>query len=108
MSTFTPSATSSGIAGFTFWGMCWTALAKIDKIAELFHVSRWVKSKNVFGWILKNKALSILCSEIVNYSIHGVQSTLGVTFAIGGTVCNALMIFIGLPVINKVKGNPWS
>jgi len=34
----------------------------------------------------------------VNYSVHGVSSPLGVTFALGGTIVNVLMVAFVVPI----------
>ena len=103
----TPSTTSGGIAGFTFWSMIWIALAEIDNLGKLFHLPKFISTKPVLRWIIEHKGISILCTELVNYGIHGIRSTTGVVFALGGTLCNAITIFFVLPVINRIKGPEW-
>jgi hypothetical protein len=103
----TPSTTSGGIAGFTFWGMVWVAITEIDALAKMFHLPKAVSSKPLLRWILKHKGISLLCTELVNYTIHGIRSTTGVVFALGGTVCNVFTICLVLPIINKIKGPSW-
>jgi hypothetical protein len=102
----TPSTTSGGIAGFSFWGLCWLALAKLDAIAELFHMQNFVSSKYVFRWIMKHKAVALVCTELINFGMHGTEGA-GVVFAIGGSICNASVIFGILPLVNKIKGPTW-
>lgn len=56
----------------------------------------------------ENKALTLLGTEFVNFGVHGVTGADSVTFALGSTVFNAFMIFVGLPfkfmLANKRKG----
>ena len=103
----TPSSTSSGLAGFTFWGMIWLTICELDAVAKLLCVNSFVSSRAVLRWVLNNKSVSLICTELVNYGIHGVTNSIAVTFAIGGTTCNALMIFIVLPIVDKVRGPRW-
>lgn len=104
----TPSTTSGGIAGFTFWGMVWIAIGHVTDIGRLFHIpARFCDSKHIFRWVLEHKGLAILCSELINYGIHGVKSSTGVVFALGGTLANAFAIFGVLPLVNKIKGPGW-
>ena len=67
--TFTPSATSSFSAGAVFWGMVWATLGKLN---ELVH--------------------------FVGFTVHGISSPLGVTFALGGTVLNMFMVIFIVPI----------
>jgi hypothetical protein len=103
----TPSATSSGMAGFTFYLLMWLSVFKLDSLAKLLHLDGWISSKAIIRWVLKNKALTLLFTEAFNFSVHGITQAIAVTFAIGGTVCNATMVFIVLPIINKIRGPKW-
>jgi hypothetical protein len=105
--TLTPSATSSAAAGFTFYGMVWLALMELDDLAKILHISSWVKSRSVLRWIIEHKSVALICTECFNYSVHGITQSIAVTFALGGTACNALMIWAVLPVLNKIRGPRW-
>jgi hypothetical protein len=95
--TLTPTAQSSAIAGFALWLVGWATLFKIDKIP---FVGRFVNKTRVINWILDNKVLTLLCTEIFNFGVHGISNPSAVTFALGGTVFNALMVFLLLPIGN--------
>ena len=47
----------------------------------------------------------LLFTEVFNFGIHGVESPSGVTFALGSTVVNTVMIF--LPAIGPSNGSTW-
>jgi len=93
--TLTPTAQSSAIAGFALWLVGWATLFKVDHIP---FIGRFVKKDKVTDWILDNKVLTLLCTEIFNFGVHGISNPASVTFALGGTVFNALMVFILLPL----------
>jgi len=97
--TFTPTAASAGIAGFTFWGLVWTTLSKLDTIAALFGFKNRFFARQMRLWINDNKGLTICASEIVNFGIHGVKSAEGTLFAIGGTLFNCIYVFAINPLI---------
>lgn len=104
----TPSSKSAGIAGGVFWAMIWAAIGHLDDIAELLRLPRrFFSSRRILAWVNDHKGVSIVCTELVNYGIHGVKDSTGVTFAIGGTVCNILFVFCVLPILNLVKGKTW-
>ena len=98
MSTFTPTSKSQIIAGFTFWLVIWSLIIKLDKVAQLFRVDKWITSKRVLDWIAANKVLALVCSEFINMLIHDVSTASGTCMLIGGTACNTLMIFVVLPI----------
>jgi hypothetical protein len=95
--TFTPSATSSFAAGAVFWGMIWATLGKLN---ELVHFAGFKKSnpRQTVRWINAHKVVTITLTEAVNYSVHGISSPLGVTFALGGTLVNLLMVTFIVPI----------
>ena len=45
-----------------------------------------------------HKVITLTTTEVVNYSVHGVSSPLGVTFALGGTIVNVLMVTFVVPI----------
>lgn len=95
--TLTPSTKGSFIAGFGLWCLIWAALFKADEIAEAGGLQRWVSSERCLRWIRQHKSTSLISTEILNYSHTGLDP-LGVTFALGGTLVNLLVIFVLLPV----------
>ena len=94
MVTLTPTAQSSAIAGFALWLVGWMTLFKLD---HLPYIGKFVDKNRIIGWINKNKVLTILITEIFNFGVHGISNPASVTFALGGTVFNFLMIFVLLP-----------
>jgi hypothetical protein len=99
---FTPSAKGSFIAGVGLWTLLWAALFKADDFAEAFGMERWFSSERCFRWIRNHKSTSLLGTELVNYGTHGIDP-LGVSFAIGGTLTNILVICVLLPLRERTK-----
>jgi hypothetical protein len=99
---FTPSAKGSFIAGIGLWTLLWAALFKADDFAEAFRVERWFSSERCFRWIRTHKSTSLLGTELVNYGTHGIDP-LGVSFALGGTLTNILVICVLLPLRERSK-----
>jgi hypothetical protein len=93
--TLTPTIQSSAIAGFALWLVGWATLFKIDKLP---FVERFFRRDKIIEWILNNKVLTLLCTEIFNFGVHGISNPTSVTFALGGTAFNSLMIFLLLPL----------
>ena len=98
----TPSARSSFWAGVGLWCLIWAALFKADEIAEAGGFHRWVSSARCLRWISKHKGTSLIGTELCNYAHTGLDP-LGVTFALGGTVVNVLMIYILIPILDRAK-----
>lgn len=92
--TLTPTAQSSAIAGFALWLVGWMTFFKVD---HLPFVGRFVNKERCIQWIMQNKVLTLLCTEIFNFGVHGISNPASVTFALGGTAFNSLMIFVFLP-----------
>jgi len=102
----TPTDKGSGIAGIALASIAWFSLFKLDDVAELCRVQKWVSKEPLFAWITKsysNKALTLLLTEIINFSIHGITNPASVLFACGSTIVNAAMIFVGLPLRQHAK-----
>jgi len=91
----TPTAQSSAIAGFALWLVGWATLFKVDHIP---FIGRYFKKERIIEWIMANKVLTLLMTEILNFGVHGISNPASVTFALGGTVFNALMVFVFLPI----------
>ena len=102
----TPTDKGAGIAGIALSAIGWFSLFKLDHVAKLCRVNRWVSRDALFGWITRspsNKGLTLLFTEILNFTVHGVTNPASVLFAIGSTIVNAFMIFIGLPLHMKAR-----
>lgn len=99
--TLTPTDKGAGFAGIALASIAWLSIFKLDHVAELCHVKRWVSREPIFAWITRStgtKSLTLLITEIVNFTVHGVTSPASVLFACGSTMVNAFMIFVGLPL----------
>jgi hypothetical protein len=98
----TPSMKGSFIAGIGLWLLLWAALFKADDIAELGGIKRWVNSERCFRWIRQHKSTCLIGTEAVNYTHTGLDP-LGVTFALGGTLTNFIVIYVLLPMLNRAR-----
>jgi hypothetical protein len=99
---FTPSAKGSFIAGVGFWSLLWAAVFKADDFAEPCGLHRWFSSERCLRWIRTHKTSSLLCSELFNYGTHGIHP-LGVSFALGGTLTNLVVICVLLPIRERAR-----
>ena len=104
MAVVTPTASSQFFAGIGLWGVIWSGLFKIEYVAKLLRLSRYVNRDRMFEWINQNKVITLLMTEILNFGLHGVESPSGVTFALGGTFTNIWMIFVILPLRQLWRG----
>jgi hypothetical protein len=93
--TLTPTSQSSLFAGAVLWLVGWLTFFKADKIP---FVGRFINRERMLSWMLKNKVLTLLCTEFVNFGVHNPTDPPATLFAIGGTAFNALMIFVLLPL----------
>jgi hypothetical protein len=102
----TPTDKGAGFAGIMLASIAWFSAFKLDEVASLCHVNRWISKEPIFNWITrsyKNKATAILFTEIINFGVHGVTNPASVLFACGSTIVNSFMIFIGLPIRQKLR-----
>lgn len=97
----TPTDKGAAFAGIALASLGWLSLFKLDHVAKICRVDRWIKQEVIFNWITRsmaNKALTFLCTEIVNFGTHGITNPASVLFATGSSIVNAFMIFVGLPL----------
>jgi len=99
----TPSSRASFCAGIGLWCLLWAALFKVDDVAAACRFERWVSLDRCLSWIRRNRSSSLLGTELFNFGTHGISDPLGVTFALGGTLVNVLMIYVLLPMRDKAK-----
>lgn len=99
----TPTARGSFLAGMGFWLLVWAALFKGDEVTQILGIHRWVSSHRCLHWVNQHKSASLISTELVNYGSHGIDP-LGVSFALGGTIVNAFMIYLFLPVLGRLQG----
>ena len=96
--TFTPTTKGSFLAGIGLWLMLWLGVFKIDEVLSDTHLRHFVSSEGCLRWINKHRSTTLLGTELANYGTHGITNPDGVVFAAGGTIVNALMIFLVLPL----------
>ena len=102
--TPTPSATSSVVAGMGLWVLAWSFVAKLDSVAKLLRVERFINKDKFLDWIADHKGISLIATEMVNIGSHGMgMDSLGVTFSLGGTIVNAFVICLILPLRKMSK-----
>jgi hypothetical protein len=90
----TPSASGSVISGSVCWAVFWNIVNHVESIPI---VGRFVKKDKIYNWVNKNKVLTLSTTEVINISVHGVTSPLGPMMAAGGTIVNALVVFVLIP-----------
>ena len=88
----TPTATSGAAAGFGFWMLIWLIILKIDKI-PLFN--SFLQTKRIILWVQTHKAQAMIGTEVTNLAMHAgaIQSPNLMTFVLGGTLFNGIMIY---------------
>jgi hypothetical protein len=97
----TPSQKGSFLAGVGLWVLIWASVWKADDIAQAMRIERWFNSVRCIRWIGRHKSASLLGTELVNYGTHGLDP-LGVSFSLGGTLVNVLVIYLLLPCLEKL------
>ena len=102
MSMFTPTASSSFFAGVGLWGVIWSAVYKIEALAKMCGLGRWVSKERTLEWINSHKVVTLLGTEAFNFGVHGIENPNSTVFALGGTVMNIFMIFVFVPIRNLV------
>ena len=100
--SLTPSTKGSFLAGIGLWCLIWASLFKADEIAQAGGFQRWVSSDRCLRWIRNHKSTSLIGTELCNYAHTGLDP-LGVTFALGGTLVNMLVIYLLLPMLERTK-----
>jgi hypothetical protein len=102
MMSLTPSSKSSFLAGMALMAIGWLTLLKLDSIPLLRRV---VKKDRVLDWMTNNKSLTLIGTEVMNFGTHGITNSNSVTFALGSTLVNMLVIFLFLPFRRKAQNN---
>lgn len=98
----TPSMRGSFLAGIGLWVLVWAMLFKGDEIAKAGSFERWVSSDRCLRWIRNHKSTCLIGTELCNYAHTGLDP-LGVTFALGGTLTNVLVIYFLLPMLDRAR-----
>jgi hypothetical protein len=89
--TITPTDKGALIAGGVFWTLVWTIMLKINHIPYL---GRVVKTDRILAWIRGHVALTLVCTEVINMSMHPPSNPASAMFAFGGTIVNSLAVLI--------------
>jgi hypothetical protein len=95
---FTPSNSGNLVAGAGLGIFAWGAFLKADKVPWLKKLMTTRRKELSLDWINRNKSISLLGLEAVNFSIHGILSPNAVIFALGNTVFNIFMLWAYLPL----------
>lgn len=94
----TPSATASGLSGVGLGFLQWTFIAKIDTIAKLFGLSRWIKREKTLDWIDGNKGLFLAGTAATNLAMHGTSSPTVVPMTLCMELVNVFVVYAILPL----------
>jgi hypothetical protein len=78
--------------------MVWATLGKLNELVHFLGFKKSHPREILLRWINAHKVVTITLTEAVNYSVHGISSPLGVTFALGGTLVNIFMITFIVPI----------
>jgi hypothetical protein len=109
--TLTPTQKGSFLAGVCLWLLLWAALLKTDDILELDGVKRWIKllgrgphpAERCIRWINQHKSTSLIGTECCNVA-HSGTDAMGISFAVGGTITNLVVIYVLIPMLARAKG----
>lgn len=94
----TPSNSGNLVAGAGLGLFAWGALLKADKVPWLRNLMTTRRKELSLDWINRNRGISLLGLEAINFSIHGILSANAVIFALGNTLLNIFMLWIYLPL----------
>jgi hypothetical protein len=94
----TPSANSSFLAGIGLWAVGWASVFKLDRIPLVKRFMPTSRKDAMLDWMGQNKVVTLLGTEALNFGVHGISQPAAVTFALGGTFFNLIMIFVYLPI----------
>ena len=95
---FTPSNSGNLVAGAGLGIFAWSAFLKADKVPWLKKLMTTRRKELSLDWINRNKGISLLGLEAINFSIHGILSANAVIFALGNTLLNIFMLWAYLPL----------
>src|ERR1035438_87261 len=74
MSMFTPTASSSFFAGIGLWGVVWSAVYKIEAVAKMLGLGRFVNKERILAWMNSNRVVTLLTTEIINFGTHSPEN----------------------------------
>ena len=93
----TPTNTGSLAAGVGVGIFGWGAFLKADKIHWIQKLLTTKRKESTLNWISKNKGITLLGLETINFGIHGITSANSVMLALGNTLLNIFMLWVFLP-----------
>jgi hypothetical protein len=93
----TPSNTGNLVAGAGVGIFAWGALLKADHIPWVQKLLTTKRKNATLNWVNKNKSITLLGLETVNFGIHGITNPNAVIFALGNTALNIVMLWAFLP-----------
>src|ERR1017187_4526509 len=96
-SMFTPTASSSFFAGIGLWGVVWSGVYKIEKVAKMFGLGRFVNKELILEWINGRRVVPLFTPEGLNFSVHGTDNPNSTVCALRGTCMNFIMLFGVIP-----------
>jgi hypothetical protein len=94
--TLTPTDKGAMLAGTTVSILFWSCMLKLDTIARMIGLGRFVKRDRILQKMYDNKGATLILTEVVNYGTHGITNPSSTLFAFGATIVNAFFIFVGL------------
>lgn len=101
--TITPTDKGSLIAGVGISSLAWASIFKLDYLAKLMRINRWISQDRLFNWINGHKSITMLATEVVNFGVHGIGRPDSVLFALGSTIINGVCIFVVVPLRMMMK-----
>jgi hypothetical protein len=102
----TPTTVSGAASGAGFWSLLWLTCFKLDTIAGFCGSKKTGRRDIIFNWVKANKALSLVCTEVVNFLLHwkALTSPALMPFVLGGTLANICWIGGIIPAFQKLFG----
>jgi hypothetical protein len=93
----TPSNTGNLVAGAGLGIFAWGAFLKADKIPWIKILLTTKRKEATLTWISRNKGMSLLGLETINFGVHGILDPNSVFLALGNTLINILFLWTFLP-----------
>jgi len=78
--------------------MVWAGLRKPNEPVRFVGFKRARPRESALRYIDCHNVIALTETEVVNHSVHGISSLLGLTFALGGTIVNTLMVTFVVPI----------
>lgn len=91
---FTPTQTGGAFSGLGLGILLWSFLFKMETIAGLFGLRRFVSRRRTLDWISNNGGLFLAGTAAVNLSLHGTSSPNVVPMTLAMEAFNVVMVVI--------------